>query len=138
MTEGQRQLLATLRGKRDELVQRSTDIAYATNDVDLPRADVEQMLRACIALLEEGLVGESRAVRDGFLAALDDVARTTTWELTMRTGLPCWGIIVGRLAVDVGEAHRDEAIAYLSRFMGDWWADVSKVMLPVFMAEGKL
>jgi hypothetical protein len=56
----------------------------------------------------------------------------------MKTGLPCWGIIVGRLAVDVGAVHRDEAIAVLSRFMGDWWADVSKAMLPVFMSEGKL
>jgi hypothetical protein len=100
--------------------------------------DVEQMLRACTALLEEGLVGEATDVRSGFLEALPDVARTSTWDSTMRAGLPCWGIILCQLVTHVGKEHQEEAVKVLSRFMGAWWADVSKKMLPVFIAEGRL
>src|SRR5579871_5838832 len=97
MTPGQKHLVTILRDRREDLVQRSTDAAFQSAVVPIPRPDVEQMIRACVAVLEEGLAGESTEVRSGFLAALPDVARTTTWDSTMRGGLPCWGVLIGLL-----------------------------------------
>lgn len=138
MTPTNAHLLSIVRASREELVQRSTDIAFASSDLPIPRPDVEQMLRACVALLEEGLAGESDDIRSGFLDALPDVARSTTWDSTLRGGLPCWGVIVGLLVARASKEHQEEAIQFLSRFMGAWWADVSKKMLPVAIAENKL
>lgn len=75
-------------------MRKSTDIAFAADDVGLSRAEVEQMLCACVAAVEEGLAGKSRDVRNMFLDALPEVARTTTWDMTLRTGLPCWGAVL--------------------------------------------
>ncbi len=138
MTAFKKHLVSIIQETREELVRTSTDIAYEVNDQPLPRADIEQMLRACVALLEEGLRGESSEIRSGFLEALPDVARSTTWDLTVRNGLPCWGVIFGRLVAATDAAQRPEAISWLSTFMGAWWADVSKVMLPVLIEEKKL
>ncbi|MFO0617011.1 MAG: hypothetical protein U0414_30730 [Polyangiaceae bacterium] len=138
MTECKTHLIGIIRATRESLVQSSTDIAYASDEVPLPRPAVEQMLRACVAIVEEGLVGESQEVRAGFLEALPDVARSSTWDATLRGGLPCWGVLLGQLVARAEPAHRAEAITWLSTFMGAWWADVSKVMLPVLIAEKRL
>ena len=124
---------------REDLVRESTDIAFRSNaSITLRREDVEQMIRACVALLEEGLVGESTSIRAGFLEALPEVARASTWDDTLRNGIPCWGVLLGKLSAAAAEEHRAEAIVFLSSFMGAWWADVSKAMLPVFTAENRL
>jgi hypothetical protein len=138
MTPTNAQLLSILRESREDIVKRSTDIVFASSDTPLERNDVEQMLRACTALLEEALVGESTDVRSGFLEALPDIARTSTWDNTLRAGMPCWGIILCQLVTHMGKEHQAEATQFLSRFMGAWWADVSKKMLPVFIAEDRL
>ena len=138
MTQAHDHLKSVLKDSREDLVQRSTDIAFAAGAIDLPRSDVEQMLRACVAILDEALEGRSTDIRNGFLAALPDVARTTTWDSTMRGGLACWGVLIGQLVARSSKAYQDEATTFLSRFMGDWWADVSKAMLPVHIAENKL
>ena len=134
----QTHLLGLLETSRESIVQSSTDIAFLSNDTPIERADVEQMIRACVALLEENLRGGSGDIRASFLDVLPDVARTTTWQLTLQNGIPCWCVILGRLVSDAAEEHRPEALVLLSRFVGQWWSDVSKVMLPVFIAEGKL
>ena len=56
----------------------------------------------------------------------------------LQNGIPCWGVLLGKIVCTTKEEHRDEAIVFLSRFMGAWWRDVSKAMLPVYVAEGKL
>lgn len=138
MTTFRTQMLSTLQRSREDLVRRSTDIAFVANESPMPREDVEQMMRACVAIIEEGLLGESKVVRAGFLEAMPDVARATTWRITMKNGLPTWGVLVGALSAQAPEEHRDEAIRWLARFMGEWWADVSAAMLPVIIAEKKL
>lgn len=138
MTAFRDHLLSLIEASREDLVRESADISFLSGETPVPRADVEQMLRACVAILEEGLHGGSTDVRAGFLEALRDVARTTTWELTLRTGLPCWGILVGKLTAATSEPYRAEALVFLAQFMGAWWSDVSKVMLPVFISEGKV
>ncbi len=138
MTPTQSHLVDVIRSNREELVQKSTDICFSWPDMPIPRPDVEQLLRGCVAVLEEGLVGESNDVRTGFLAAMPDVARTTTWSHTMRAGVSCWGVLVSLLATRVNAEHTEETMRTLAKFMGDWWADVSKVMLPVSIAENKL
>ncbi len=138
MKPSQSHIVEVIRSNREDLVQRSTDICFSWDDIPISRPDVEQLLRGCVAVLEEGLVGESNDIRSGFLAAMPDVAHTTTWSHTMRAGLSCWAILVGQLTTRVGAEHRDESLRILAKFMGDWWADVSKVMLPVCIAENKL
>ena len=134
----QAHLLSVLRTSRDELVRRSTDVVYLTDNAPLPREDVEQLMRASLAILEEGLAGETNEVRSGFLEALPELAGATTLDDAIKGGLPTWGVIIGQLSVAVNEQYRDEAIMILSRFMGLWWSDVLKVMLPVYMAKGTL
>jgi len=138
MTPYQAHLSAILQASRDDLVKKSTDIAFSSNDAPIPRVDVEQMMRACIAILEEGLAGEGREIRTGFLEAMPDLARSATLELTLRDGLACWGVIIGQLAAASSEQYRDEAVIFLSRFLGAWWNDALKAMIPVFIAEGTL
>ena len=138
MTDFKKHLATIVQESREELVKSSTDIAFASNEQPLPRGDIEQMLRACVALPEEGLCGDSPDIRAGFLEALPHVARRPTWDLTLRNGVPCWGVIVGRLVAACEPPHRPEAITWLSTFMGAWWADVSKVMLPVLIEEKRL
>jgi hypothetical protein len=128
--------VSLLEASREEIIRESTDIAFLQDDNPIARRDVEQMIRACVALIEEGLRGESREVRSNFLEALPDVAKSTTWELTLKNGIPCWGVILGKLVAEASPEHRAEATRLLAEFMGQWWADVSKVMLPVFLAEG--
>lgn len=138
MDPWRKQLLSILQTSRDDVVRRSTDVALAWDDSPMARPDVEQLIRACLAVIEEGVAGDAKDVRAGFLLALQDVARTTTWELTMKTGLPCWGVIVAELGIRSEAQHRDRVVVWLSRFMGEWWSEVSKVMLPIFIAEQKL
>jgi hypothetical protein len=138
MTPCQTHLVTLLETSRESIIRDSTDIAFLSNDNPIARADVEQMIRACVALLEEGLRGDSGDVRTSFLEVLPDVAKTTTWELTLKNGIPCWCVILGRLLGATEVEHRPEALVFLSRFVGQWWSDVSKVMLPVFVAEGTL
>ena len=138
MTPCRDHLLSILETWRGDLVQRSTDIAFASNDTPMTREDVEQMMRACVTIIEEGLAGKTTEVRDGFLEALPEIALSTTWELTLKNGIPCWGVILGQLSAAASHEFRDEAIVFLSRFIGQWWSDVSKAMLPVFLAEGTL
>ena len=131
-------MLETLRRSREDLVLRSTDIAFFANESPMGREDVAQMMRACVAIIEEGLIGETQVTRAGFLEAMPDVARASTWRITMKNGLPTWGVLVGTLAAAAPPDHRDEAIRWLSRFMGDWWSDVSAAMLPVMIEEQRL
>lgn len=131
-------MLETLRGAREDLVRRATDIAFVANESPMPREDVEQMMRACVAVIEEALIGESQVTRAGFLEAMPDVARASTWRVTMNNGLPTWGVLVGTLSAAAPPEHRDEAIRWLSRFMGAWWADVSAAMLPIMISEKRL
>jgi hypothetical protein len=138
MTPARSHLLAIVQRSRNDLVRESTDIAFASGDIPIPKPDVEQMIRACVGLLEEALVGEATDVRDSFLDALPSVAKTTTWTLTMKNGLPCWGILIGKLVSETSTEHRSEAIVFLARFLGEWWSEVSKKMLPVNIAEGTL
>jgi hypothetical protein len=131
-------MLSLMNAKREALVQSATDIAFAGGDTPLPRADVEQMIRACVAIAEEGLVGQSREIRAGFLEALPDVARSTTWDLTVKNGVPCWTIIMGQMVCGIPGEDQPAAIHWFSRFIGEWWADVSRAMLPVLVAENRL
>ena len=96
-------LLEIIQRSREELVRESTDISFQSNPLPMAREDVEQMLRACVALVEEGLVGETTVVRSGFLEALPEVAKTSTWDNTLRSGLPCWGVLVGKLSAAASE-----------------------------------
>ena len=138
MTRCRAHLLALIEASRDAIVRGSTEAAFFSGDAPIARPDVEQMIRASVSLIEEGLRGESTEIRDNFLEVLPDVARSTTWELTLKNGLACWGVIIGKLVAVTAPEHRDEAVAWLSQFMGEWWSDVSKAMLPVFIAEGNV
>jgi hypothetical protein len=137
MTPCHAHLVEIIQASRETLVQESTDIAFMGADAPIPRADVEQMLRACIALIEEALQGQSTEVRTSFLEAMPDIARSTTWDSVLENGIPCWGLILGRLVAQTNDEHRNEAIVFLSRFMGTWWRDVSRAMLPVYLREEK-
>jgi hypothetical protein len=129
------QLTSILQRSREELVRQATDIAFVTGEAPMPRPDVEQMMRACVALIEEGLAGESQTIRTGFLEAMPDVARASTLRSTLKNGLPTWGVLVGMLSAEVPAEHREDAIRWLSRFMGEWWADVVEAMLPVIIEQ---
>ncbi len=50
----------------------------------------------------------------------------------------CLGVIIGQLVASTASDHRPEAIQFLSCFMGAWWSDVSRDMLPVYLGEGRI
>lgn len=138
MSAWKKRLIDVIGDTREVLVEKATSIVFAANDTPIPRADVVQMMRACVSIVEEALLGETDEVRAGFLEALPDIARTTSWSLTLKNGIPCWTAIMGRLVTALPAGDQDEAITWFSSFIGEWWSDVSKAMLPICIAEGKL
>lgn len=130
-------LFVRLERTREELTLRATEIV-CSSDASVPRVDVEQHMRACVAILTEAASGHSRAVREAFLEALPYVARETTWGTTIEKGLQSWAVIVGLLGAETEPEHRDLTLAWLARLTGAWWADVSAAMLPVMLRRGTL
>jgi hypothetical protein len=130
-------ILDVIARNRDDLVREATDVAFLAGETPIPRADGEQMIRGVISVIEEGIRGESDAVRSGFLAVMPDIARATTWELLISDGLPCWGVILCKLITAVDEKHRANATVVLSQFLGGWWRDVAKVTFPVYLQAAK-
>jgi hypothetical protein len=134
-------ILQVMRTHHDVLVREATDIVFASGEASVDRSTVEQLLRGNMAIIAESLLGESTDLRRMYLdVALPEVARsgTSTWRTVLRDGLPCWGIIVGQIAVRASETHRQDVIVRLSRLMGVWWAEVWDSMSPVYRSTGSL
>lgn len=134
-------LLELIQQNRGRLIQESTDISFLSGSNLIPRDSAEQMLHGVVAILEEALRGESSEFRKMFLeTALPAVveAGQTSWADMLQNGLPCWGVLLGRLLILVKEPHRDAALSHLSRVMGEWWRDVSLTVLPLYKERGEL
>jgi hypothetical protein len=141
MTTVEQHLITLISEQRQQLLQKSTDIAFASGLAITDKASVEQMLNAVILILEEYLRGEGKEIRTMFLeTAMPAVVEsgTSSWGDMLRDGLPCWGILIGQLSVSAEEPFRVAAIERLSRIMGEWWLDVSNVVLPLYKARGEL
>jgi hypothetical protein len=132
-------LISVIQKNRDRLIQETTDISFASGTIAIPREGVEQMLTGVMALTEEALVGTSREMRQLFLeTALPEATNTTSWPEMLKNGLPCWGLLIGRVTMLLSEEHRDAGLTRLSRIMGEWWMDVSNAVLPLYKARGEL
>jgi len=134
-------ILEILHSQRDALVKKTTDIVFASGSPQIDRASVEQLLRGTMAIIEETILGESTDLRRMYLeTALPEVARagTSPWRTVLNDGLPCWGIIVGLMAIHASDTYRIDVVTRLSRIMGTWWAEVWDVMSPVYKSKGEL
>lgn len=102
---------------------------------------VEQMLRGALMVLEEALRGESRELRESMLeTALPSLVEAggISWEDILYNGLACWSVVLGRMTLAVDEEYRDVCIRRIAYFIGDWWRDISKALLPLFKARGEI
>jgi len=123
-------ILEILHSQRDALVKKTTDIVFASGSPQIDRASVEQLLRGTMAIIR----------RMYLETALPEVARagTSPWRTVLNDGLPCWGIIVGLMAIHASDTYRIDVVTRLSRIMGTWWAEVWDVMSPVYKSKGEL
>lgn len=134
-------LLALIQRDREALVRETSDAAYAAGSIKLERESTEQMMRGVIAVVEEAVEGKGTDTRDMFLqTALPGViaAGKTSWSDMLHDGLPCWGVLIGKLVVAADDEHREEVLQILSRLQGTWWKDVSETVLPLYKERGEL
>jgi hypothetical protein len=135
------ELLSFIHLHRRSLVIEATDIAYeaAAGTMLTDRASVEQMLHGIVAIIEESLRDDGDEVRSMFLqTALPQVvaSKQASWEEILQNGLPCWGVLVARIANGISSKRQAAATGVLAVVMGAWWREVSNTMLPLYRALG--
>jgi hypothetical protein len=132
-------ILGILERDREYLVQQMTEAVISGGQVPGDRETVERLLYGILGVLAEWLGGQSTEVRTRTLEVdMPEVARVVPWRMNLREGLPCWGLLIGMLAVRSESSRQPALIHRLAQIQGQWWADVWEAMYPVYKEQGEV